>query len=67
MKAQHKGALSPGLLGEGFGCGFVKTAKGYSNENSLRGKGEHCMDSHRNLPKVFGKDLDQQNSTYVTL
>jgi len=22
---------------------------------------------HRNLPKVFGKDLDQQNSTYVTL
>ena len=34
-----------GLLGEGFGCGFVKTAKGYSNEKSLRGKGEHSMDS----------------------
>ena len=33
----------PGLLGEGFGCGFVKTAKGYCNEKSLRGKGEHCM------------------------
>ena len=30
----------PGLLGEGFGCGFVKTAKGYCNEKSLRGKGE---------------------------
>ena len=32
------------LLGEGFGCGFVKTAKGYSNENSVTGKEEHCMD-----------------------
>ena len=34
----------PGLLGEGFGCGFLKTAKGYSNENSVTGKEEHCMD-----------------------
>ena len=34
-----------GLLGEGFRCRFLQTAKGYCNENSLRGKGENCMDS----------------------
>ena len=34
----------PGLLGEGFGCGFLNTAKGYSNENCFTGKEEHCMD-----------------------
>jgi len=32
-----------------FACGFLQTAKGYSNENSLGGKEEHCMDS----PAVF--------------
>ena len=40
--AEH--GLYPGLLGEGFGCGFLKTATGYSNENSVTGKEEHCMD-----------------------
>ena len=33
------------LLGEGLGCGFLQTVKDDSNENSLSGKGEHCMDS----------------------
>ena len=31
-------------LGEGFGYGFLNTAKGYSNENCVTGKEEHCMD-----------------------
>ena len=35
----------PGLLGEVFVCRFPETAKGYSNDNSLSGKGEHCVDS----------------------
>ena len=37
--------LNPGLLGEVFVCRFPETAKGYSNDNSLSGKGEHCVDS----------------------
>ena len=37
--------LNPGLLGEVFVCLFPETAKGYSNYNSLSGKGEHCVDS----------------------
>ena len=37
--------LNPGLLGEMFVCRFPETAKGYSNDNSLSGKGEHCVDS----------------------
>ena len=35
----------PGLFGEAFGCGFLQSAKGYSSENSLSGKGEHYVDS----------------------
>ena len=30
---------------EAFGCRFLQSAKGYSSENSLSGKGEHFMDS----------------------
>ena len=37
-----KGERNPGLLGEVFVCRFPETAKGYSNDNSLSGKGEHC-------------------------
>ena len=37
--------LDPGLLGKAFGCRFLQSAKGYSSENSLSGKGEHFMDS----------------------
>ena len=28
------------LFGEAFGCGFLQSAKGYSSENSLSGKGK---------------------------
>ncbi|SBO14948.1 hypothetical protein ANAPC1_01325 [Anaplasma phagocytophilum] len=34
-----------GLFGEGFGCGFLQTAKGYSNEISVTGKEELCVDA----------------------
>ena len=34
-----------GICGEGFEFGFLQTAKAYSNENSLSGKGEACTDS----------------------
>ena len=34
-----------GICGEGFEFGFLQTAKAYSNENSLSGKGEACRDS----------------------
>ena len=33
-----------GLFGEAFGCGFLQSAKGYSSENSLSGKGEHYVE-----------------------
>ena len=28
-----------------YAFGYPETAKGYSNDNSLSGKGEHCVDS----------------------
>ena len=41
----HAGKEGPHLLGKEFGCRFLQSAKGYSSENSLSGKGEHFMDS----------------------
>ena len=38
-------ASIPIFVKHGGLCRFPETAKGYSNDNSLSGKGEHCVDS----------------------